>query len=81
MSFLLKKGGRNLTGLGKRLASTCNPRLSAFEERWLKLTQAEKDQIAAEYETLQRSDWKSLTIDQKKIRKKIKLQGFVLIAA
>ena len=49
--------------------SSYAPRLSSFEERWLKLSQAEKEQIAAEYESLQKADWKNLTIDQKKIRK------------
>lgn len=44
-------------------------KLSAFEERWKKLTQAEKDLVAKEYEHLQKGDWKSLTIDQKRIRK------------
>ena len=42
--------------------------LSAFDERWKKLTQAEKDLVAKEYEHLQKGDWKSLTIDQKRIR-------------
>ena len=43
-------------------------RLTAFDERWSKLTQAEKDLVAKEYEHLQKDDWKSLTIDQKRIR-------------
>ena len=43
-------------------------RLTSFDERWKKLTQAEKDLVAKEYEHLQREDWKTLTIDQKRIR-------------
>jgi hypothetical protein len=42
--------------------------MTAFDERWKKLTQAEKDLVAKEYEHLQKGDWKSLTIDQKRIR-------------
>lgn len=42
--------------------------LTGFDERWKKLTQAEKDLVAKEYEHLQKGDWKSLTIDQKRIR-------------
>ena len=43
-------------------------RLTAFDERWKKLTQAEKDLVAKEYEHLQKGDWKGLTVDQKRIR-------------
>lgn len=49
----------------RRFAST---QLTAFDERWKKLTQAEKDLVAKEYEYLQKEDWKSLTLDQKRIR-------------
>jgi hypothetical protein len=50
-------------------ASTLNSsKMTAFDERWKKLTQAEKDLVAKEYEHLQKGDWKSLTIDQKRIR-------------
>ena len=42
--------------------------MTTFDERWNKLTQAEKDLVAKEYEHLQKGDWKSLTIDQKRIR-------------
>lgn len=57
------------TPLHFRGLSSYAPRLNSFEERWLKLGQAEKEQIAAEYESLQKADWKNLTMDQKKIRK------------
>ena len=49
--------------------------LSAFDERWKKLTQAEKDLVAKEYEHLQKGDWKSLTIDQKRIRRILNIGG------
>lgn len=42
--------------------------MTTFDERWKKLTQAEKDLVAKEYEHLQKGDWKSLTVDQKRIR-------------
>lgn len=45
--------------------------MTTFDERWNKLTQAEKDLVAKEYEHLQKGDWKSLTIDQKRIRNPI----------
>lgn len=48
--------------------SFATTQLTSFDERWKKLTQAEKDLVAKEYEHLQKGDWKSLTIDQKRIR-------------
>lgn len=52
----------------RRSFASSSAQLSAFDERWKKLTQAEKDLVAKEYEHLQKGDWKSLTIDQKRIR-------------
>ncbi len=65
----LRSKGLTLSVSQKAALSSYAPRLSSFEERWLKLGQAEREQIAAEYESLQKADWKNLTIDQKKIRK------------
>jgi hypothetical protein len=56
--------------------SSYAPRLSSFEQRWVKLSQAEKEQIAVEYESFQKADWKNLTIDQKKIRKNGVIEDF-----
>jgi len=55
--------------LSRNFASVAiNSQMTTFDERWKKLTQAEKDLVAKEYEHLQKGDWKSLTIDQKRIR-------------
>lgn len=63
---LLKFSPLNLT---RKFASVAiNSQMTTFDERWKKLTQAEKDLVAKEYEHLQKGDWKSLTIDQKRIR-------------
>lgn len=51
--------------------------LTSFDERWKKLTQAEKDLVAKEYEHLQKGDWRSLTIDQKRIRIILKIKDYV----
>ncbi len=56
------------TRLLSSVSSHSAPNLTAFDERWQKLTQAERDLVAKEYEHLQRGDWKGLTIDQKRIR-------------
>ena len=56
------------TRLLSSAASHSPPNLTAFDERWQKLTQAERDLVAKEYEYLQKGDWNGLTIDQKKIR-------------
>lgn len=52
----------------RSFASVASNQLTNFDERWNKLTQAEKDLVAKEYEHLQKGDWKSLTIDQKRVR-------------
>lgn len=52
-----------------RTVVTAASQMTTFDERWKKLTQAEKDLVAKEYEHLQKGDWKGLTIDQKRIRK------------
>lgn len=57
-------------------ASLNSSQMTSFDERWKKLTQAEKDLVAKEYEHLQKGDWKSLTIDQKRIRKNVSLEYF-----
>ena len=73
LSSLLPSRNRNcncnlyLYQLRHRLLSSA-PNLTAFDRRWQKLTQAEKDLVAKEYEHLQKGDWKGLTIDQKRIR-------------
>lgn len=61
----------NFNKISRVFASSSSSQLTAFEERWNKLTQAEKELVAKEYEHLQKGDWKSLTVDQKRIRKRM----------
>ncbi len=48
-----------------------------FEARWRAMNDSERKQIARDYEPLQKMDWKSLNLDQKKIRNN-KMRDFVL---
>ena len=65
---LLKFSPLNLRRNFASFAMNSHSQMTTFDERWKKLTQAEKDLVAKEYEHLQKGDWKSLTIDQKRIR-------------
>lgn len=64
----LKFSPFNLNSSRKFASVAVNSQMTTFDERWKKLTQAEKDLVAKEYDHLQKGDWKSLTIDQKRIR-------------
>lgn len=66
---LLKLSSSSASRRNFASASLNSSQMTSFDERWKKLTQAEKDLVAKEYEHLQKGDWKSLTIDQKRIRK------------
>lgn len=65
----------SLIPLLRRRGYSAHAQASGFDDRWRKLSQTERDQVAVEFEPLQRSDWNALTLDQKKMRTRLSARG------
>lgn len=45
--------------------------ITQFDMKWKDMSESEKEKLEAQYESLKASDWRTLTVDQKRARKKI----------